>query len=816
MPWINSPMPNRKTDTNNGGGFSTDFIGQNHEYPSGNYAVRERIAKAHRRYQEGFFWTLANHPRVPEAIRAEAGRWGLARDEFTENGNWPEQLYVREARRMIGGYVMTQHNCERREIAPDSIGLAAYTMDSHNTRRYVDTAGFVRNEGNLEIHGIKPYPVSYRAIVPDASECENLLVPVCLSASHIAYGSIRMEPVFMVLGQSAAFAADMAIRAKSSVQRVDYVGLRRKLLAAGQILDWTPPEQPSAPLPSVSAKTSSPPNTGNAGEGVRGSMVKNPILPGFNPDPGFVRIGEDYYIVTSSFEHFPALPIYHSRDLAHWRQSGHVIDRPSQIDFSGIGFSGGLFSPVLRHHDGVFYLTFTVLRYLPAQRITNYLVTAPTPAGPWSEPVVLTDDDFWRIDTSLFFDDDGRAWFTANRKHEQGRRMVVLSEIDVKTGKLFGARHGIGSGGWPDSRSAEGAHIYKRDGWYYLLMAEGGTGRNHAFTISRARKITGPYEQCPANPILTHRDLPEAEQAVWAVGHGEIVFTPRGDCWLATLARRGSDLLGRETFLVPMRWEPGQWPVVAAKNGRIPAVVRETGLRPAPWPETPARNEFEDGAPDVGWMWIRPPANPFWSLRERPGWLRLRLLPETILSTVARGTPAFIARRLAFHDGALVTRLDFSPRVGNEFAGLLLRRGTNTISLGKTLESGTPVLRVQAEEVTLTDEGRQRFYGEGLSEGIVAGRGRIVYARSAPARPGAVYLKAECRDEIRWRFSFSDDGREWHALGEDIDASLLGAKAPGGTYTGTMAGVYATSGGQPSDNRAEFDFFELREQPANQ
>jgi hypothetical protein len=237
LPWINSGMPNRKTDTNNKHGYSTDFIGQNYDYPDADYATRERIAKEHLLYQKGLMWTLAYHPRVPAAVRAEISRWGVTRDEFVESQGWPEQLYVREARRMTGALVMTQHHCQGREVAADSAGMAAYTMDSHNVQRYVDAQGFARNEGDVQVGGFPPYPVSYRAIVPVKEECENLIVPVCLSASHIAYGSIRMEPVFMVLGQSAATAAACAIDDKVAVQDVDYAKLRARLLKDGQVLE---------------------------------------------------------------------------------------------------------------------------------------------------------------------------------------------------------------------------------------------------------------------------------------------------------------------------------------------------------------------------------------------------------------------------------------------------------------------------------------------------------------------------------------------------------------------------------------------------
>jgi len=236
FPWINSKMPNRKTDTNNRTGFSTDYIGQNYDYPEASYEEREQIREKHRQYQKGLMWTLANHPRIPEKIRNEVARWGMTKDEFAREDGWQAQLYVREARRMMGEYVMTQYNCEGLEVVEDPIGMGAYGMDSHHTQRYINEEGFVKNEGNVEARVAAPYPISYRSITPKRQECSNLLVPICLSASHIAFGSIRMEPVFMVLGQSAATAASLAIDAEVAVQEVPYSSLGPALLADKQVL----------------------------------------------------------------------------------------------------------------------------------------------------------------------------------------------------------------------------------------------------------------------------------------------------------------------------------------------------------------------------------------------------------------------------------------------------------------------------------------------------------------------------------------------------------------------------------------------------
>ncbi len=244
IPWNPVWMPNRKTDTNNNFAISTDYIGGNAGYADGDYATRDRITAEHRDYQQGLMYTLANHPRVPGEIREHFQRLGLARDEFTDNDHWPHQLYVREARRMVSDYVMNQNHCQQRIVPEDPVGLGAYNMDSHNCQRYVTPEGTVRNEGDIQV-GVSPYRISYRSIRPRQEECDNLLVPVCLSASHIAYGSIRMEPVFMVLGQSAATAASLAIEGDLTVQEVDYALLREHLLDQGQILEWTGPAKGS-------------------------------------------------------------------------------------------------------------------------------------------------------------------------------------------------------------------------------------------------------------------------------------------------------------------------------------------------------------------------------------------------------------------------------------------------------------------------------------------------------------------------------------------------------------------------------------------
>jgi hypothetical protein len=245
--YASGPVKLNLGDCNNAGPVSSDFVGGNYEWPDADYATREKIFQAHVTYQQGYMWFLANDEAVPERVRDYVKKFGLPKNEFTETNGWPHELYVREARRMISDYVMTQKNCQGQEVAADSVGLASYTMDSHHVQRVV-VNGVVKGEGNVEAGVPRPYPVSYRSIVPKESECANLLVPVCLSSSHMAYGSIRMEPVFMILGQSAATAASMAIDDNLTAQKVDYAKLRERLLTDKQKLEWTPPTaEPKTP-----------------------------------------------------------------------------------------------------------------------------------------------------------------------------------------------------------------------------------------------------------------------------------------------------------------------------------------------------------------------------------------------------------------------------------------------------------------------------------------------------------------------------------------------------------------------------------------
>ena len=292
---------------------------------------------------------------------------------------------------------------------------------------------------------------------------------------------------------------------------------------------------------------------------------RNPILSGFYPDPSICRVGGDYYLVTSTFEYFPGLPIFHSRDLVHWQQIGHVLDRPSQLPLDGIRPSGGLYAPTIRYSHGVFYVINTLVD--GTTRSGNFIVTTTDPAGPWSEPTWL--DNAPGADPSLFFDEDGRVWYTGNRMAQnsqfEGHTEVWLQELDLATLSLIGEPQVIWDGAVRGAVWAEASHIYKIDGRYYLLAAEGGTAHHHAVCVARSDVITGPYEGNRGNPILTHRHL-GLDYPIVGTGHADLVDTPSGEWWMVLLAMRPYGgyyyNLGRETFLAPVRWEDG-WPIVS-------------------------------------------------------------------------------------------------------------------------------------------------------------------------------------------------------------------------------------------------------------
>jgi alpha-N-arabinofuranosidase len=386
-------------------------------------------------------------------------------------------------------------------------------------------------------------------------------------------------------------------------------------------------------------------------------MFGDPVVPGFHPDPSICRVGADYYLVTSSFEWFPGLPMLHSRDLVRWEQLGHALDRPSQLDLDGCGPSRGLFAPTLRHHDGVFHLVCTLM-----DGPGHFVVTATDPAGPWSDPSWLEGDGF---DPSLFFDDDGRAWFTAARVLDEaaGHTEIWLREYDAAKLCLTGPEHVLWTGSRPGARWSEAPHLYKIDGRYLLITAEGGTAEDHTVVAARADAVTGPYTGAPVLPPATGPD-------VTCTGHADLVQTPDGEWRAVLLGIRPGAALGRETFAAAVTWSDG-WPVFSP--------LAHTAQR------TPLHDTFDGLSP--AWTTLRTPRTPFWSVGAG---LRLRLRPERLGEPV---NPSLLARPQEDPACEVSTELDFTPAGPHEHAGLAVVLDDNAHLLLVRTADGLAVLQ---------------------------------------------------------------------------------------------------------------------------
>ena len=402
-------------------------------------------------------------------------------------------------------------------------------------------------------------------------------------------------------------------------------------------------------------------------------MITNPILPGFNPDPSICRVGEDYYIATSTFEWFPGVQIHHSRDLVNWTLIGHAIDRADQLDFSGLGTNRGLFAPAIEHHDGKFWIVNTCI-----ECGDNFVITADRPEGPWSDPKWL---EFGGIDPSLYFEGD-RAWIVYNdappgEPKYEGHRALWLQEFDKQTMQVLPERTLLVDGGVDPSTNpiwAEGPHIYKIDGWYYLLTAEGGTADQHSQTIYRSRNVDGPYVPGPINPILTQRDLPaDRPDRVEATGHADMVQLEDGSWWGLFLATRPfagqSTLLGRETFLLPVRWEDG-WPRFLDPGEAVPPLVAKPALATSPGAQWTAwRDSFDAPALSPEWITMRSPGEQSRILHDLDrGEI---LLQPGAVPAGSLDRFAFIGRRMRHHDAAFTTAVDLTAEDAGDYAGLL-------------------------------------------------------------------------------------------------------------------------------------------------
>ena len=528
----------------------------------------------------------------------------------------------------------------------------------------------------------------------------------------------------------------------------------------------------------------------------------NPLIKGFYPDPSVCRVGDDYYLVTSTFEFFPGVPVFHSRDLVHWRQIGHVLDRPSQLNLDGVLDSRGIYAPTIRHHDGTFYMITTLARQgVERDTHANFICTAESAAGPWSEPRWLEDAP--GIDPSIVFDGQGRAFCHGNMRPPELRwpfhRVIWLQELDLKALRLIGERRVLVDGAdyadaWGQSfcNAFEAPHLYRKGGWYYLLIAAGGTGWAHAMFIFRSRDIAGPYEAGPVNPIMTHRHLPKETSPIHCPGHGDFVETQEGEWWIFFLGTRPyagyHNYLGRETFLAPVEWRGG-WPVVSPATGRIEARYPVPSLPERRVPREPAKDDFDKAELGFSWNFLRTPRETWWSLSERPGHLRLRLRPGMLHETV---NPSFIGRRvqdLAFSSSCA---MDFAPAASGEEAGMVLYKSSKAhfrLVIGR-LENGRREVRVVKR---LVQDDRDS-----------------VIARQA-ASGKRVFLRIDTHDR-RFRFSWSSDGKAWRGLDATFDVSHLSQVVCGG-FTGMYVGMFAGSNGQSSGACADFDWFVYRPGP---
>ena len=473
----------------------------------------------------------------------------------------------------------------------------------------------------------------------------------------------------------------------------------------------------------------------------------NPVISGFNPDPSICRVGDDYYVVNSSFQYFPGVPIYHSKDLVNWEQIGNVLNRDSQLPLKGASSWLGIYAPTLRYNDGIYYMVTTNVG-----NGGNFFVTATRPEGPWSEPVWLEQQG---IDPSLYFE-DGKCYLVSNPDNN-----ITLCEIDAKTGKQLSESKSIwrGTGG----RYPEGPHIYKKDGYYYLLISEGGTELAHKLTIARSRDIYGPYESNPANPIFTHCCMAAQGSVIQGTGHGDFVEAADGSWWITFLAFRfhgGSyHHLGRETFLAPVEWNAGEWPVV---NGNMPV---DTLMRVATLPLSPVDRQLHRGrfpkTLGAEWVHIQNPVASNYRLHN--GVLELKGAASLTLND----HPTFVGIRQTRPVMSVETLLDCS-QMGNEGRAGITVYQINDGHADLFCEGGDAVLRCRMKSLD-----------------VELGRVKDVLHK------GKCRLRMEA-DKDRYRF-LCKKGDEWQEVGS-LECSLLSTEVVGG-FTGVVLGLYAEGDG---------------------
>jgi xylan 1,4-beta-xylosidase len=510
------------------------------------------------------------------------------------------------------------------------------------------------------------------------------------------------------------------------------------------------------------------------------NTFNNPILPGFYPDPSICRVGEDYYLVTSSFAYFPGVPIFHSKDLVNWEQIGHVLDRPSQLNLDNQEQSRGIFAPTLRYNSGVFYMITTNVG-----KGGNFIVTATNPAGPWSEPYWL---DAPGIDPSLFFDEDGKAYYTGTRPAPEGEKYygnweIWLQELDLNTMKLVGESFSLWRGALRDAVWPEGPHLYKLDGTYYLMISEAGTGHEHAITVARSEEVTGPYTGHKANPILTHRHLGKNYPIV-NVGHGDLVETQNGEWWMVLLASRPYGgyyrNLGRETFLAPVVWEDG-WPIVSIGTGKVETSYPVPNLIESIYRGKLNCDNFEGTKLDYIWNLIRTPREEVYSLTERPGYLRLKLRKDIITENEL---VSFVGRRQQHMSFAASTVMEFSPKQDKEEAGIVLYQNR----------------KFNFRFIYIQDNGKNLIRLIECTKGVE----EILAENEVAAEKLYLFIEAQGQE---YSFYYGETPTAEICLIKNVDGKILSTDVAGG-FVGTYIGLYASSNGVSSSNHADFDWFE--------
>lgn len=489
---------------------------------------------------------------------------------------------------------------------------------------------------------------------------------------------------------------------------------------------------------------------------------KNPVIPGFYSDPSVCRVGEDYYLVTSTFEYFPGVPIFHSKDLIHWEQIGHVVHRKEQIpkDLN-------IFAPTLRYHNEMFYLITTNVA-----SGGNFYMTAKNPTGPWSDPVWINVSG---IDPDLFFDDDGRVYIT-NSNFE-------LVELDLKTGTIKGEKRKIwnSTGG----RYPEAPHMYKKDGFYYLMAAEGGTEEAHSVTIARSHSIWGPYINNPSNPIVGHANVAGMGNPIQGVGHADMILAHDGSWWMAIHGYRSvtgyppHHTLGRETCMVPVDWPKGGWPIVNG-NGTVQTNMYHTTLPQHPFEARPTRISFEEQL-GLEWNYIQPYDDRYIKQHAKEG--TMNLLGSSI-NIGEKGSPSFMGRRVTAKRFTSSTQLEFDPENDNEEAGLIVLNNSNHFDMLVASRNGVRYLVVKLQ------------FGQ-----------TIYRSEEVALSQGPVDLKIESTG-AEFIFSFAQNGEDFKVI-EKADARFLSTETVGG-FTGLYIGLYATGNGATSKAGAIYHWFEYQ------